>query len=208
MTEQTAPSPITIPRPAIHTGPAHKTVDEATADYLLEAAGRVVDQCIWGSGVSALVARTLTDAAMAIRASTDRSSQEAGRDAALYGLCPVCHAPRTVVVNPGGVTMSLACRVDRTHGVHPPEVATEKDMIGYAVSAVFHDPLAPGTPVLAWPMTRNGSPLVTRTRGEVWSLGDGTRVVSVKGYAGGIALTHVDVLPGVTPPASEGGSDV
>lgn len=66
---------------------------------------------------------------------------------------------------------------------------------GYAVSAVFHDPLPPGTPVLAWPITRNGSPLVTRTRGEVWTLGDGTRVVAVEGYAGGIALTHVDVLP-------------
>lgn len=69
------PSTITIPRPAIHTGPAHKTVDEATADYLLEAAGRVVDQRIWGSGVSALVARTLTDAAMAIRASTPEAER-------------------------------------------------------------------------------------------------------------------------------------
>ena len=58
---------ITIPRPAIHTGPQHKTVDEATADYLLEAATRVVDRQIWGSGVTALVARLLTDAAMALQ---------------------------------------------------------------------------------------------------------------------------------------------
>ena len=79
---------------------------------------------------------------------------------------------------------------------------SEKAEVGYAVSAVFHDPVAPGTPVLAWPITRNGSPLVTRTRSEVWSLGDGTRVVAVDGHAGGIALTHVDVLPQSLPPAA------
>lgn len=55
--------------------------------------------------------------------------------------------------------------------------------------------LPPGTAVLAWPGTRDGSPLVTQTRGAVWSLGDGTRVVAVEGHAGGIALTNVDVLP-------------
>lgn len=66
---------------------------------------------------------------------------------------------------------------------------------GYAVSATHHDPIAPGTLVLAWPVSRMGSPLVTRTRGECWSLGDGTRVVAVEGHAGGISLAHVDVLP-------------
>jgi hypothetical protein len=66
---------------------------------------------------------------------------------------------------------------------------------GQAVSARFHDPLAPGTHVLAWPGSRDSAPLVTRTRSEVWTLGSGDRVVMVEGRAGGIALTHIDVLP-------------
>lgn len=67
--------------------------------------------------------------------------------------------------------------------------------VGKAVSAVLHEPIPVGTRVLAWTMTRNGSPLVTRTRSQCWSLGDGTRVVKVEGHVGGIALTHIDVLP-------------
>lgn len=66
---------------------------------------------------------------------------------------------------------------------------------GYAVPAGHHDPLRPGTPVLAWPGSRESSPLVTRTRSEVWALASGDRVVMVEGCAGGIALTHIDVLP-------------
>lgn len=73
--------PVTIPRPAIHTGPKHQTVDEATVAYLLEAATRVVNQQIWGSGVSALVARTLTDVAMAMQATTDESFRPESGDA-------------------------------------------------------------------------------------------------------------------------------
>ena len=50
-----------------------------------------------------------------------------------------------------------------------------------------------GTPVLAWPVLRTDEPLHTRTRTPAWRLGDGASVVSVDGYAGGIALTHVEV---------------
>lgn len=58
-----------------------------------------------------------------------------------------------------------------------------------------------GTPVIAypgirpedeqrgWPCTR----LETRTRSHAWNLGHGEPVVAVEGYAGGIALTHVDL---------------
>lgn len=66
---------------------------------------------------------------------------------------------------------------------------------GYATTAALMSSLPIGTPVLAWPCTRDGSPLVTRTRSAVWALGDGTRVVAVEGQAGGIALSHVDILP-------------
>lgn len=73
-----------------------------------------------------------------------------------------------------------------------------------------------GTPVLAYPSVRPEHPvavryrqaveagrarkaesdpckrLITRTRSKAWILGHGEPVVMVDGYAGGIALTHVD----------------
>lgn len=49
-----------------------------------------------------------------------------------------------------------------------------------------------GTPVTAYPHARTDEPLRTRTRTPAWRIGDGASVVSVDGYAGGIALTHVD----------------
>lgn len=53
-----------------------------------------------------------------------------------------------------------------------------------------------GTPVHAYPGVRQGAGLVTRTRSKAWNVG-GSPVVLVEGYAGGIALTHVDILEGV-----------
>jgi hypothetical protein len=52
-----------------------------------------------------------------------------------------------------------------------------------------------GTPVIAYPATRDDQPLYTHTRSEAWTLGHGAAVVSVEGYTGGIALTHVDAAP-------------
>jgi len=51
-----------------------------------------------------------------------------------------------------------------------------------------------GTHVLAFPGTREGRALVTRTRSAVVSIG-GVPCVLVEGYAGGIALTHIEVIP-------------
>jgi len=53
-----------------------------------------------------------------------------------------------------------------------------------------------GTPVLFWPGARQGDGRPSTTRSEAWELGDGTAVVKVKGYAGGIALTHVEPVYG------------
>ncbi|MFD8919397.1 hypothetical protein ACFV0Y_16460 [Streptomyces sp. NPDC059569] len=77
-----------------------------------------------------------------------------------------------------------------------------------------------GTPVVAYPGVRPEHPvavayrkaaeagrtfrsetdpckrLETVTRAPAWTLGHGAPVVSVDGYAGGICLTHVDVVPG------------
>ncbi len=51
-----------------------------------------------------------------------------------------------------------------------------------------------GTPVNAYPGTRDDPPMVTRTRSKAWTLGHGAPVVAVVGRAGGIALTHVDPI--------------
>jgi hypothetical protein len=59
---------ITIPKPQIHTGPQHLTVDQATVSYLRDAAARVRRQRYWGSGVTALVSTVLDDVANAIEA--------------------------------------------------------------------------------------------------------------------------------------------
>lgn len=69
---------VSIPRPSIHTGPKHLTVDEATVSYLREAATRVRDNRYWGSGVSALVADVLTSVADTLLTPTDAPRDEPG----------------------------------------------------------------------------------------------------------------------------------
>ncbi|MEV4181658.1 hypothetical protein AB0J28_09445 [Streptosporangium canum] len=62
-----------------------------------------------------------------------------------------------------------------------------------------------GTPVLAWPGTLKDEPMATRTRTPAWTLGHGAAVVSVEGRSGGIALTHVEPVPGLCRAVSEHG---
>ncbi|QGJ93521.1 hypothetical protein SEA_MUFASA8_73 [Arthrobacter phage Mufasa8] len=50
-----------------------------------------------------------------------------------------------------------------------------------------------GTPVLYWPGVRHGEGRPSVTRSEVWEL-CGTPVVAVEGYAGGIALSHIEIV--------------
>lgn len=59
-------------------------------------------------------------------------------------------------------------------------------------AAEFNNKYPVGTPVAAFPITREEPPLLTTTRTPAWTLGHGAAVVSVVGYAGGIALTHID----------------
>lgn len=56
-----------------------------------------------------------------------------------------------------------------------------------------YQPVIPiGTPVTYWPGVRQGAGRESRTRTPVW-LVSGKPCVSVEGYPGGIALTHIKV---------------
>jgi hypothetical protein len=63
----------------------------------------------------------------------------------------------------------------------------------------FNEVCPIGTPVLYWPGERLGEARKSVTRSTAWLLGGHTPVVMVKGYAGGIALSHV---MGYTPEQS------
>lgn len=60
-----------------------------------------------------------------------------------------------------------------------------------------------GTAVLAFPGGRDGRAIVTTTRSKPWVLPSGDVVVLVDRYAGGIALTHIEVLPTTPDPNDE-----
>lgn len=52
-----------------------------------------------------------------------------------------------------------------------------------------------GTPVTYWPGFQTGEGRTSRTRTPAWVICE-SAVVSVDGYAGGIALTHVTPIQG------------
>lgn len=60
------------------------------------------------------------------------------------------------------------------------------------------DRLPEGTPVRFWPGARVGEGRLSVTRTPIWKMGSGTEVVSVEGYPGGIALTHIEPAAGST----------
>ena len=57
-----------------------------------------------------------------------------------------------------------------------------------------------GTEVTFWPGAREGDGRISKTRSSAWDV-CGQPVVLVKGYAGGIALTHVVPLQAVVDEA-------
>lgn len=64
------------------------------------------------------------------------------------------------------------------------------------------DRLPVGTPVRYWPGVRRGEGRISVTRTPIWKMGSGTEVASVEGYPGGIALTHIEIIPSL-PSASD-----
>jgi hypothetical protein len=63
-------------------------------------------------------------------------------------------------------------------------------------AARFNEQYPVGTPVRYWPAFRQGAGRESVTRTLAWLVGGHTPCVSVEGYPGGIALTHVQVTPG------------
>lgn len=83
----------------------------------------------------------------------------------------------------------------RGQGWRPTPAKASKPWFWYRDAAVAWSAVHPvGTPVLAWPGTRDDEPFVTCTRTPAWTLGHGAAVVSVEGRAGGIALTHIQLI--------------
>ena len=62
------------------------------------------------------------------------------------------------------------------------------------LKAANGDRLPEGTPVRYWPGTRTGKGRLSVTRTPIFKVGSGTEVVSVDGYPGGIALSHLEPI--------------
>lgn len=69
---------------------------------------------------------------------------------------------------------------------------------------VFNEHHPVGTRVLAFPGSREGRAILTTTRSTAWRVGP-EPVVMVNGYSGGIALTHIEVIPDAADPTPERG---
>lgn len=77
---------------------------------------------------------------------------------------------------------------------------TDEQAAELAHANEFNDLVPVGTPVRYWPGLRTGEGRASATRTPAWVLPSGTAVVSVEGYAGGIALTHVMPVPPASTP--------
>lgn len=62
-------------------------------------------------------------------------------------------------------------------------------------AAAFNKRHRAGTPVLFWPGIRPAVPQESITRGDAWALPSGDAVVRVQGRPGGMALSHIEVIP-------------
>jgi hypothetical protein len=58
----------------------------------------------------------------------------------------------------------------------------------------FNDVYPAGTPVRYWSGRREGVGVESKTRTPAWAIPSGSVLVSVEGYAGGIALSHVEPI--------------
>lgn len=95
-------------------------------------------------------------------------------------------AARTVM---HGVALELVAVVEVL-----PDAAEIRDDVPAAAVQDWNARLRVGTPVVAYPGTRDGECLTTTTRTAAWVLSGHTAVVMVEGHAACIAPTHVDVI--------------
>jgi len=76
--------------------------------------------------------------------------------------------------------------------------ARRRQLSGAHTAVSWNDAHPIGTAVRYWPIYPpiDGVPPVDMTtRSEAWTLGDGSVVVLIEGKAGGVHLSHVEVLP-------------
>lgn len=76
--------------------------------------------------------------------------------------------------------------------------ARRRQLSGAYTAAQWNDMFPVGTRVRYWPIyppIDSVPPVDTTTRSEAWTIGDGSVMVCIDGKSGGVALTHVEVLP-------------
>ncbi|MFE4334052.1 hypothetical protein ACFRQM_32960 [Streptomyces sp. NPDC056831] len=152
------------------------------------------------------VLRRLLDAEdEALRLRARVAELEASQTAALtphvlYADSPHCQADGALWPCPTVTTLALAAApAEEPHDspLHH-EYALGRDLSSSMTADEWNRRYPVGTPVLAYPGTRDNEPLDTVTRTPAWTLGHGAAVVSVEGAGGGICLTHVDPIGGAS----------
>lgn len=76
--------------------------------------------------------------------------------------------------------------------------ARRRQLNGAMTAAEWNAAYPVGTAVRYWPIyppIESVPPVDTETRSEAWALYDGSVVVCVAGKSGGVALSHIEVLP-------------
>jgi hypothetical protein len=76
--------------------------------------------------------------------------------------------------------------------------ARRRQLNGAHTFRSWNDAHPVGTRVRYWPIyppIESVPPFDTRTRSEAWAIADGSVLVCVEGKPGGVALTHIEVLP-------------
>jgi len=75
--------------------------------------------------------------------------------------------------------------------------ARRAQLSGTHTAASWNAAHSVGVPVRYWPIyppIDSAPPVDTVTRSEAWALGDGTAVVAIVGRAGGVSLSHIEVI--------------
>ena len=136
----------------------------------------------------------VAQAAMSAMQGGARTSDEI---AGVLGLTPPAEQVKgrlgsSLVTNPRMAMPYVGKSMDRKRN------ARRRQLSGAHTAVSWNAAYPVGTAVRYWPIyppSEGFPPEDTTTRSEAWTLGDGSVVVLVSGKAGGVHLSHIEVLP-------------